>query len=160
MNNEKLQKWALVAEICGGIGVIATLILLILETQENTQVMRAAAYDSIQADIAGWRQNNISDNELVEIGFLFETEGFDGLTPRQQFIFERRAVIVFQHYERAFIQWQLGNLTDSTWERFRGLLCPPPEGGSPELEERIETLLDSVTTYEFSNYRKNECGND
>jgi hypothetical protein len=37
----KLQKWALIAEIVGAVGIVATLIVLIVETPANTGAIAA-----------------------------------------------------------------------------------------------------------------------
>ncbi|MEQ8961089.1 MAG: hypothetical protein RLP02_24725 [Coleofasciculus sp. C2-GNP5-27] len=45
MKSEKLQQWALTAEIVGGLAVIATLLILILEVRDNTGAIRLQALD-------------------------------------------------------------------------------------------------------------------
>lgn len=46
MNSEKLEKLALTAEIVGGLAVLATLLILILEVRENTGAIKLQAQDS------------------------------------------------------------------------------------------------------------------
>jgi len=155
VKNEKLQYYALIAEIAGGIAVIVTLVVLIFEIRGNTQAVRTATYDALAADIANWRSNFVTDNELAEIDFIVFTEGRDSLTPRQARRDSSHTLILFQHVERVFLQWEAGNLDDSDWERFRRVLCNP--AGSPRFEEYVGQRLDLVTTDRFTDYRNNQC---
>jgi hypothetical protein len=155
MSNDQLQKWALIAEIFGGIAVIVSLLLLVSETRENTRVMRAATYDAITADIADLRMTIATDESLREIIFITKTEGRQAFTPRQQNMDELTSIAAFQHYERAYIQWELGNLDDEAWERFRNILCSASV--TPGFEDSFGPLLDRATTKNFANYRKTQC---
>lgn len=153
--NEKLQQYALIAEIVGGIAVVVTLIFLAFEMRANTQAMRAATYDSLVADIANWRLIYTTDEELQEIDFLRITEGRDALSPLQARYDANVVIALFQHYERAFIQWRAGNLDDSAWDRFERAICGP--SGNPGFEQDVGSTLDTFTTVEFTEFRKNQC---
>lgn len=48
MTSEKLQKYALVAEIVGGIAVLVTLVILILQVRDNTNVIRSQELNSLR----------------------------------------------------------------------------------------------------------------
>ncbi len=155
MNNEKLQRFALIAEIIGGTAVLVTLGVLVFEIRGNTEAVRTATYDALAADIADWRLNQVSDNELAETNFILSTEGRSALTPRQSLLNATNTIVLYQHYERAYIQWQAGNLDDSDWERFRSILCAPV--GNPGFEVQVGQRLDRITTNRFTDYRKNQC---
>jgi len=155
MNSEKLQKWALIAEIFGGIAVIVTLIFLIIETRENNELQKASTYDSLVADIANWRMDQISNSDLAEIMDIATSRGQEALNESQTRKFRQYNVVLFLHYERAFLQWSAGNLSDSNWERFRVRICEA--AGNPAFESNIGVIVDSSTNEAFTNYRKTQC---
>ena len=43
----KLEKWALIAEIVGSFAIVATLIVLIVESRGNTEAIRASTYQAV-----------------------------------------------------------------------------------------------------------------
>jgi hypothetical protein len=51
----KLSDWANVAEVVSGVAVVITLIFLILSIRENTEITRAAAYDTFAETPAALR---------------------------------------------------------------------------------------------------------
>ena len=155
MKNEELKKWALIAEIVGGIAVLFSLVILIVEVRNNTQAVRIAAYDSLVADISQWRIDNARDEVVSEIDFIIATDGRDALTPRQTAIRNNLVIGIFQMYERAFIQWESGNLDDASWERFRRMICGP--SGSAGFEDSIGEPLNQMTLDRFREYRLNGC---
>ena len=46
----KLEKWALIAEIIGGIAIVLSLVFVGIEIRRNTNAAYAATYDQILAD--------------------------------------------------------------------------------------------------------------
>ena len=48
MSNNRLQKWALIAEIVGGIVVFTTMVILIMGIRENTTALRAQELGKIR----------------------------------------------------------------------------------------------------------------
>jgi hypothetical protein len=155
MNNEKLQRWALISEIVGGAAVLLTLILLLLEVRQNTQAIRTATYDDLVADLADFNMNIATDDELGQMRFLNSTEGRDPLTDYQLFLLIQINLVRFQHYERAYIQWRAGNLEDSLWERFRDRICSI--SGDTDFEAQVGPPLDTSTSSEFRDFRLNQC---
>lgn len=156
MNNEKLQRWALVSEIAGGAAVLLTLILLLLEVRQNTQAIRTATYDGLVADLAHYNMTIATDDELGQMRFLNINGGRDSLTDYQLFLLTQINVARYQHYERAYIQWRAGNLEDSLWERFRDRICSV--NGDTDFEAIVGPTLNISTSSEFRNFRLNQCG--
>ena len=155
MSNEKLKKWALISEIIGGMAILITLVLLLIELQQNTAAIRTATYDDLVADLADYNLTQITDNELSEMRFETRVD-LSSITERQQYMLNRATLVRFQHYERAYIQWAAGYLDGSQWERFRFQLCAL--SGDPFFEEQIGSTIDNATSVEFSQYRRTQCG--
>ena len=155
MKNEKLQNWALISEIVGGVAILITLVLLLLGIQQNTRAIRAATYDDLVADLANYNMTLTTDNEIDEIVFQVSAEGRESLTDRQRFQYMQINLVRFQLYERAYIQWIEGNLDDSLWERFKVRICAA--SGGADFEEQVGSRLNSVTSQEFTQFRLNQC---
>ncbi|GAB5540068.1 MAG: hypothetical protein Salg2KO_21710 [Salibacteraceae bacterium] len=154
MNDQQLQRYALVAEIVSGLAVLITLVVLIVEVNENTETMKASTYDSIIADIADFRMDIATNDYLSEAGLLSQTEGFESLSPLQLQRRKDTFITLFLHFERAFVHWKAGNLDDEAWARFHDSICRIP---GPGFEEVVGTELDNLTTESFQQYRKSEC---
>lgn len=65
MENQQLQKWALIAEIIGGLAILATLVILVFEINASTQAMRAQTAQEIwnqlsQALISGKTRETVN----------------------------------------------------------------------------------------------------
>jgi len=154
IDREKLQYWALVAEIVGGFAVLVTLVLIVIGVGENTNAIKAATYDSLVADMGNWRMQNATNESLLEGNFVQSTEGTDALSPIQ--LYQRRDAYIslFFIYERAFVQWEAGNLDDASWQRFEIAMCRTSAG---RFEEAVGSFLDTVTTEAFAEYRHSQC---
>ena len=63
--NEKLQKYALIAEILGGIAVVVSLIYVGFQIQQNTTERRA---DSIESLNTGYREIALTYVEIKDAG--------------------------------------------------------------------------------------------
>ena len=158
MDYQKLKSWALLAEIFGGLAVLVTLVVLVLEVQSNTQTLRASTYDSLIADLGNWRIENARNDSLLEIRFIIDTEGREALSPKQALLNVETVVSLFLIYERAYIQWEAGNLNTNGWERFRRAICL--RSGDQAFEERYGSPIDFVLTRNFRDYRHNNCDSE
>ncbi len=81
----KLEKWALIAEIIGGVAIVLSLLFVGLEIRGNTQVARAEAYESNIDSINEWRLELIRDPRLVATaGEFYEVFGDDATDERHK----------------------------------------------------------------------------
>ena len=64
--SEKLSAWASFAEIVSGIAVVVTLVLLIVEVQENTETIRTAAQQEA-ASIGSGGFQSVAEGNMVDI---------------------------------------------------------------------------------------------
>jgi len=148
----KLSKYAQLAEITSGIGVLVTLVFLVLEIRGNTEATKAATYDSISADLAEFQVSMAEDEASLEINLAMNSDSLESLSPIQLERYSFRMSALYKHYERAFIQWQYGNLDDDAWQRFRVQICMP----RPIIfEEIVWQQVRSNSTTGFSEYREN-----
>tara|TARA_B100001029_G_scaffold134797_1_gene113686 strand:+ start:1053 stop:1382 length:330 start_codon:yes stop_codon:yes gene_type:complete len=74
MNNERLKKGALIAEIVGGIAVVISLVILIFEirqntqeSQQNTQAIEISIYNDLIDNIMGINESVIEEGDFAEI---------------------------------------------------------------------------------------------
>ena len=151
MENHQLQKWALIAEIFGGVAVIITLVLLVTEVRNNSRLIQADTYDRIAADMAQWRMDYARIDALVELNYL----DLEDMSPRQILRARDRLVTQFLIFERAYIQWDMGNMEDRGWERFKRTICL--RSNNSAFEERWGRDIDAATTEDFAEYRKTQC---
>ena len=69
MSNDRLQKWALIAEVIGAVAVVISLIFVGIELRSNTEATRAATREAInQKDI----------DFLLAVTLAFRTHRFLG----------------------------------------------------------------------------------
>ena len=92
----KLEKWALGAEILGGIAIVVTLIVLIIEVRGNTSAIQAQTINTLVA------------NERERRGWLFLDEG--GIS---ELVFRNRTGEPLSEFET----WRLGRYTNSNRRR-------------------------------------------
>lgn len=62
-----LKKWALLAEIFGGIGIIISVLYLAYQVSQNTTNIQAANALAISSETMASRQSHIDDAELSEL---------------------------------------------------------------------------------------------
>ena len=60
----RLEKWALIAEIVGGIAIVASLIFVGLQIQQGTSITKASSYQDFVEELNDWRSVLITDPEL------------------------------------------------------------------------------------------------
>ena len=123
MKNEDLQKWALGAEIIGGIAVTVTLIILIIEVRENTSVMRMAAYQDEIDRSNEWRYNVTADPDQRYVIQQWALDNAESLDPAQEFTLRLILSSLFSQRESAYFARENGFLGDSEWQRMLVPTC-------------------------------------
>jgi len=123
MKSEQLQKWALAAEIIGGIAVTVTLILLILEVRENTSVMRMTAYQDEIDRSNEWRYNVTADPEQRYVFQQWTLDNTKALDSDQEFMLRMILSSLFSQRESAYFAMENGFLGDSEWQRMLVPTC-------------------------------------
>ena len=72
-----LKKWALLAEIVGGIGIVVSVLYLAYEVSRNTTNVQAANALAISSQIMAIRSQRVENNELNEL--ILKASEFDTL---------------------------------------------------------------------------------
>jgi hypothetical protein len=112
MKSENLQKWALTAEIVGGLAVIATLLILILEVRDNTGAMKLQAQDSARDRIQELGLF-IAQNPDVWAKSLFDP---GSLTREELIVATYISSLQRNHLVAAYNAFENGIITEEDWK--------------------------------------------
>jgi hypothetical protein len=150
MANDKLKRYALVAEIVSAAAVVITLVFLAFQVKDNTAAVRASTYDDILSDHIEWRMTIASSPDLLTAfvkDFNSDTNMSDVERQGQQFALQA----VWQIFERAYFARKYETLGDSEWERYERAIC------GFTFSTDVEAELGSYLTVEFVDFAKS-CG--
>ena len=118
MKNDSLQKWALVAEIIGGIAIVLSLAFVGFQirqgseqTELNTRAVEVSAYQDLIAQMNIMYLKLIDDDELLEIVTQLARNELN-LDERQAAKLAMYVGYVFRHSEMAFVQFDKGLITE------------------------------------------------
>ena len=127
MNNEKLQSWALIAEIVGGIAIVISLGVVAFElnqsTQQsklNTEAIQLAAYQELYDSVVSVNSSIFNDPDVARIIIAGQTEGAS-LDREDSLRISVFYATLFRHGDLAFYQFQLGMISE---EQLISLLGP------------------------------------
>lgn len=120
MENKVLKKWALIAEIAGGIAVILSLIFVGFQIQQssqetalNTRALEATAYQNLIAQIESMTTLIIQDAEFADL----YNRMLGGESPKNNV--EKQRIVSFitlniRHGDMAFRQFQKGLIDEAS----------------------------------------------
>jgi len=152
MNKDKLQTWALLAEVIGGIAIIFTLIFVGLEIRSNTEVTRAENYANLLQQLSELRLSIASDPVLLEATELSRTY-VSGSLSNIEF---RRAFSILSSvwgiFETAYFYNERGLLGPEEWSRFERSIC-----AGNDSSDAWEELVKPRVSEKFAYYVENEC---
>lgn len=121
--NQKLSKWASIAEIASSIAVVVTLVFLLVGVQENTEIVRAATYDrNIDSlnETRGWIANN---PDLAMLYRAFMNDESAEIDEPQITQLNLLMNALFGNFEKAYFAYQYGHIGDAEWSRFDKQIC-------------------------------------
>lgn len=119
----KLKEWALVAEIVGGFAIIATLVIFIFETRENTAEMRVANRHQV---VSSLRELSLAraQNSSLSAAVAGARSGRE-LTPAEAGQYGTYFYAVIKSVEEDYLQYRDGRLDKEYLEtRIAGLMYP------------------------------------
>jgi hypothetical protein len=119
----KLEKWALVAEIVGGIAVVVTLAFLIIGIRDNTSTTRAAVYGGLVDSINELESRRLGDPELTELWRTFRERKTNEISEVDRDQLGLYVQIMARNLEKAYYSNKYGVIGDAEWERFRNGIC-------------------------------------
>ena len=112
---EKLQEYALLAEIISSIAILATLIILVLEMRENTEAVQSATIQSLAERTQQFTLEMASNPELALVSASFFDPDFSGggeYLSAQQVAY---LATVIKLGEESYIQFRDGLLSEEFW---------------------------------------------
>ena len=156
--NENLQKWSLIAEIVGGLGVLITLVILILEVRENSELTRTVAYQQEIQNYNNWRNEMLGDPDQIRIfGAWSRRENIPDRYTDDGLILIFILMNLFTNYESAYYSQRSGILGESEWNRVQIAICSAYEDIVQE-----KAYWDSVSfrlTEPFNGFIEASCQN-
>ena len=114
---EKLQEYALIAEIIGGVGIIASLIFVgiqlnqsVEETALNTRQMQSDAYAELVNNINAFSYMVIENPEILDV--VMKVESNQALTEKENRMIVTMARALTQTANLAWKQYESGIITE------------------------------------------------
>lgn len=151
---EKLQEYALIAEIFGGIAIVASLLFVGLqvrltaeETAINTRQMQAMVYQELQNQIIERNLLNASDPELIRLRRK-EMSG-EPLDAVDRFQVRSLNRALFRTGNSAYLQFENGIITK---EQLDSVLAPLIDNLDNSEEVRLSWDNEVSVTETFRNY--------
>jgi len=118
MNNDSLKKWALVAEILGGLSVVLSLIFVGVQirqgseqTELNTRAVEISAYQDLINQMGQMYIQALSDPELNDLIVSFQREELDPNETELNRLYTYMGY-VFRHSEMSFLQFDRGLINE------------------------------------------------
>jgi hypothetical protein len=147
MANEKLQRYALVAEIISAAAVVVSLIFVAYQVKDNTAAIRSSTYEGILSDHIEWRMTVASSPELA-LAMLKNANSDSSMSDVERRSADRAWQALWQIYERAYFARKYATLGDSEWARYEKAICR----FAPLTD--VETVLGRYLTPEFVDFAK------
>ena len=114
MNSDRLQKWALVAEIVGGLAVVLSLIFVGLEIRQsseetalNTRAVETGAYQDLIGQIMAINFNTQNNAQLREL-INRMIDGGEFLTEEERDLYNSHVTNIMRHADLAYFQYERG----------------------------------------------------
>ena len=139
--NQKLSDWASLAEIIASVAVVFTLIMLMIDVRENTEVVRSNSYDDLLGDVNEQAFIIAQDERLMRIWRLYNTGAAGELTDEERFTLLVLLRSTFRTFEKAFFAYQYGTVGDREYERFDRQDCNHFERSGSGLWNQIKQVL-------------------
>lgn len=157
---ERLQEYALIAEVLGGVAVIVTLIFLVIETRANTQAIQAQTRDSMSKNLMDWYADIYGDEYTADV---FSKGRFGGVSEAgdisDQSAFRFIVFANFRMWENEYYQYRKGLFEEDEFgarsAQWPGISQLP---GYQELWESTKTAY-SPEFVEYLDSRISEIGN-
>ncbi len=169
MKTERLQQWALAAEVIGGIAVVVTLGFLVLETRENTNAIQAQTYQSLTSELNIVRRT-MALPEVVDMTFKLASSGFGAFSEIDRYKYVVYTGAKWGVYESAYYAHERGVLGESEWIRFEDAICRnykldhvvwhPEKYGEELMLAGVNYSMSNGLTPEFSRYTEETCDAD
>ena len=151
-----LQDWSNVADVVSGVAIILTLIFLIVEVRENTDIVRAGAYDR-NLDSLNDVKGILAVNPQLAANYQAVDRGeWNDLSADDQFQIRVVFEMFFGVYEKTYFAKKYGHLGDTEWNRIHRQVCLHYDRVSRNADMILGMQI--VMTDEFFDYVLETCG--
>jgi hypothetical protein len=103
MDSDRLARWLTLG---ANLGVLAGIILLIVELDQNRDMMRAQTRHELAMGIVNLLQVPTSNEQLADV--MYRANSGDDITPRELYQFHLRTNALFRYWENVHYQYRVG----------------------------------------------------
>ena len=139
MDNQKLQTWALIAEIIGGLAVVFSLIFVGLQIQQgsketalNTRAIEVSAYQDLIAQIMAINFNSQNNPQLRETIAAAQTNG-ELSSEDERRLYGSFVLNLVRHADMAYFQYQKGIIDEERLNSALGIFISQLSCSEPAL---------------------------
>ena len=162
MDNQQLQKWALVAEIAGGISVVISLVFVgfqvrqsTTESIQNTLAVEASAYQDLAGRVTAVNFEAMTNPEFGDLIRKVHSNQVPAVDPVDVRVSQYLAYTA-NHVNMAFVQFQKGLITE---EQFQKMSTPLFAQLRTDVGKMLWPRRDNVTD-DYKNYIESYMRND
>lgn len=143
-----LKKWALFAEVVGGIGIIVSILYLALEIDQNTESVRAANHLALIEQLGVVRSWSVQDGEFADIAHRGWND-FESLDAVERSRFVEFSDQNFDVWELGFSMGERGLVPADIMDAFNDGYC---RGVTPGTRLIWQTYTRGAYSADFSEY--------
>jgi len=114
VDTAKLTRWL---SLGANLGVLAGIILLVVELDQNREMMRAQIRHELSMGIVDLLQTPANNEQLARV--LYRAHAGEELTAEEQFQFELRTNALFRYWEDVHYQYRVGLYDETEFARQR-----------------------------------------
>ncbi|NMD09387.1 MAG: hypothetical protein GYA66_15560 [Phyllobacteriaceae bacterium] len=103
-----------IAQILGGIGVIASMVYVGIQIRNNARAVRAASYQQLSASVTASWDNLFNNAESCALA-LRGGDNFESLDRLEKARFRFMHMSSMRRYENAWVQHRIGTLKEDDW---------------------------------------------
>lgn len=153
MNLDKINHWLV---LVANVGVVAGIVFLAIEIQQNTNAIQTQTYQSLMEEM-----NTARWNSTDPVNALIMTKYIDGLydemAGEERFIAQQIAHSRWGIYETAFYARDRGVLGSDEWKRFELVICSIYSLEEPMWEQDPINEINFNLTPRFRNFVVELC---
>ena len=148
MDSERLGRWAHLAEIVSGTAVVGTLIFLIFEIRENSDLIRANTFEHSMESLIDWRMKIVSNEQSLQT----MAEYWNSESPE---ILRRQLLVVnmWSIYEKTYYSQKYGLIGPAEWDRFERVICKYTDSSPGFWKDNVAKFL----TEDFRDFVIRKC---
>ena len=156
MDNDKLRKYALVAEVVAGIAIVVTIAFLAFEMRSNTNAVRAQTFQSLMQQTNEYRMSLVQPSRVLA-NEKRRQSGWNSLSRIEKQELRIPTLVNWGIYESAFFANERGLLGEAEWKRFQIAICRRREIHDDMWSPEGFTSMNELLTPDFVGYIETSC---